>query len=388
MRNRRNSSNMALNVVCTVIFVIITFIYYYSFQGDILGMTQYAWSDHETHYDRLTGCLIFTAIAILIKSLTGFLLEFPQRLKALVYLPAMMLSGLATAEMVDSNGNVSIPWGVIIFTVVVLTLYPFVVSKLKNLSDYNVSERDGSTILTAWWTNILVILLLTVMMYSMGNTDRTLHTRLKVERLCHEGKYDEALAVGVPKYDRDKALTMWRALALAKTDAMGERLFRYNISNAQKTLLPKQTGEPHALLRDCYPIWQALGFVPRKIDERSEWYLKREIRRGTARSAVKDYLLCTYLINKDLDGFVETLPKYYDKEKSLPKHYAEALVLYKGIKREEGYGELDSLKIDDGVKVDYNDFLAMMRAKKPMLKKQADIRDNYFGTYWYFYFRK
>jgi hypothetical protein len=266
---------MALNVVCTVIFVIITFIYYYSFQGDILGMTQYAWSDHETHYDRLTGCLIFTAIAILIKSLTGFLLEFPQRLKALVYLPAMMLSGLATAETVDSNGNVSIPWGVIIFTVVVLTLYPFVVSKLKNLSDYNVSERDGSTILTAWWTNMLVILLLTVMMYSMGNTDRTLHTRLKVERLCHEGKYDEALAVGVPKYDRDKALTMWRALALAKTDAMGERLFRYNISNAQKTLLPKQTGEPHALLRDCYPIWQALGFVPRKIDERPEWYLKR-----------------------------------------------------------------------------------------------------------------
>ena len=116
--------------------------------------------------------------------------------------------------------------------------------------------------------------------------------------------------------------------------------------------------------------------------------MKREIRRGTARSAVKDYLLCTYLINKDLNNFVETLPKYYNKENELPKHYAEALILYKGLSREGNFGELDSLKIDDGIKVDYNDFLAMMRAKKPMLKKQADIRDNYFRTYWYFYFRK
>ena len=388
MRNRRNSSNMALNVVCTVLFVIITFIYFYSFQGDILGMTQYAWSNHETHYDRLTGCLIFTAIAFIIKSLTDFLLEFPQRLRALVYLPAMMLSGLTTAEKVDNNGSVSISWGIIVFSVIVLTLYPFIVTKFKKLSEFNISERDGSTVLTVWWTNMLVMLLLTVMMYSMGNTDRTLHTRLKVERLCHEGKYDEALAVGVPKYDRDKALTMWRAYALAKTDGMGERLFNYNISNAQKTLLPKLKGEPHALLNDCYPIWQVLGFVPRKIDERPELYLKREIRRGTARSAVKDYLLCTYLINKDLNNFVETLPKYYNKENELPKHYAEALILYKGLSREGNFGELDSLKIDDGIKVDYNDFLAMMRAKKPMLKKQADIRDNYFGTYWYFYFRK
>lgn len=388
MRNRRSSSNMAVDVVCTVLFVIIIFIYYYSFQGDILGMTQYAWSGHETHYDRLTGCLIFNVIAILIKSLTSFLLDFPQRLKALVYLPAMILSGLATAETVDGNGNVSISWRILIFTIGMLILYPFIVNKLKKISDFNISERDGSTVLTTWWTNMFVMLFLAVLMFSIGNTDRTLHTRLKVERLCHEGKYDEALNIGVPKYDRDKALTMWRAFALAKTDAMGEHLFKYNISNTQKTLLPKQEGEPQALLRDCYPIWQALGFVPRKTDERPELYLKREIRRGTARNAAKDYLLCTYLINKDLKNFAETLPKFYNKEKELPKHYAEALVLYKEMGREEHYGELDSLKIVDGIKVDYNDFLAMMRAKKPMQIKQADIRDNYFGTYWYFYFRK
>ena len=388
MRNSRNGSNMALSVVCTVLFVIITFVYFYSFQGDIIGMTQYSWSNHETHYDRLTGSLIFTAIAYLIMLITSYLHDFPQRIKALVYMPAMILCGMATGETVDGDGNVSISWGLIGFTVIVLTLYPFVINKLNGYSGFNMTARDGSTALTAWWSNIFIMLLLTVMMYSMGNTDRTLHTRLAVERLCHEGKYDEALAVGVPKYDHDKALTMWRAYALAKTDAMGEHLFRYNISKEQQTLLPKQKGEPHALLRDCYPIWQVLGFVPRKIDERPEWYLKREIRRGTARSGVKDYLLCTYLINKDLENFAETLPKYYNAEKELPKHYAEALILYKGRSREENFGELDSLKIDDGIKVDYNDFLAMMRAKKPMKEKQADIRDNYFGTYWYFYFRK
>ena len=198
MRNSRNGSNMALSVVCTVLFVIITFVYFYSFQGDIIGMTQYSWSNHETHYDRLTGSLIFTAIAYLIMLITSYLHDFPQRIKALVYMPAMILCGMATGETVDGDGNVSISWGLIGFTVIVLTLYPFVISKLNGYSGFNMTARDGSTALTAWWSNIFIMLLLTVMMYSMGNTDRTLHTRLEVERLCHEGKYDEALAVGYP----------------------------------------------------------------------------------------------------------------------------------------------------------------------------------------------
>ncbi|MBQ9560907.1 MAG: hypothetical protein IJV10_01300 [Prevotella sp.] len=376
MKNNNNSGNPAVSAVCTVLFVLITFLYFYSFQGDVIGMTQYSWSDHETSYDRLTGGVIFTAIAILISFVTSLVLSFPQRIKTLVFLPAMMLSGLVTSGTVDDMGNVSISWGLVGFSVVVLTLFPFAIRLINHYVSYFNSSRDGSTPVTPWCTNILVLLLSTMLMYGMGNTDRTLHTRLAVERLCHEGRFGEALALGIPQHDNDKALTMWRAYALSR-QSMGERLFCYNFSSSQSTLLPRTDGEPHALLRDCYPIWQSIGFVPRTIDERSEVYLQRELRRGTARKAAIDYLLCTNLINKDLRSFGKNVARYYTSADELPQHYAEALMLVHN----------DTLRVSNAVRADYADFLAMMRSKKPKKEKQADLRDNYFGTYWYYYYR-
>lgn len=393
MRNHKNDSTATLDVVCAVIFFLIIFTYFYSFQGDILGMVQYSWSDHETQYDRLTGGIIFTAIACTISILTAMLFTLPARARTMFYMPAMVLGGMATGETVDSTGYVSLSWNIIGITVLLLLIYPYIVKKLQNYSGLYNSVRDGSTAVTTWWSNLLFLILLTLLMFSMGNTDRTLHTRLAVERLCHEGKYEEALDYGIPKYDHDEALTMWRAYALARLQdkektLMGEKLFNYNINDSHVALLPKTGMEPHTLLKDCYPVWQVIGFVPRNVNEPQERYLKRELRRGTARLAAKDYLLCTYLIKKDLPSFAEGVAKYYNSEKSLPQHYAEALLLYKNSRNAKQIEGLDSLKVDDAVRVDYHDFLSMMRAKKTKKAKMADLRDNYFGTYWYYYYRR
>ena len=395
MKNNRNSAHTAISAVCAALFVIITFLYFYSFQGDILRMTQYSWSHHETSYDCLTGGVILTIVALLIKSLTSAVLSFPARVKTLSYFPAMMLSGVVTSGTVDDKGNVSISWWVICIAVVVLMLFPLVVSRLNYYYSYNNPFRGTRSSVAEWRSNILMLLMSTLVMYGIGNTDRSLHTRLAVERLCHEGKFDEALAYGVPKNDHDTALTMWRAYALSRqsssfaTTNMGECLFHYNIGNTQTTLLPHSINEPHALLRDCYPIWQSLGFVPRNIDEDPVKYLQRELRRGTARPAAIDYLLCTTLINKDLDTFVDFLPCYYDGKQELPKHYAEAVIIYKSTHRDNDSNKsLDSLKIGEAVKADYKDFHELLRSKKPMHVKQADIKDNYFGTYWYYYYKR
>jgi hypothetical protein len=145
---------------------------------------------------------------------------------------------------------------------------------------------------------------------------------------------------------------------------LGNRFFEYPVTEATASLLPEGKVARTVIMPDSL-----ITLYARKVGVRA------------------DYKLTQLLIDRKLKMFAAAVVVAYP-DSLMPKHYAEALVLYKGIKREEGYGELDSLKIDDGVKVDYNDFLAMMRAKKPMLQKQADIRDNYFGTYWYFYFRK
>jgi hypothetical protein len=52
------------------------------------------------------------------------------------------------------------------------------------------------------------------------------------------------------------------------------------------------------------------------------------------------------------------------------------------------YQSLDSLKVGETIKADYYDFLQLLRSKKPIQEKQADIRDNYFGTYWYYYYKR
>ena len=402
MRNYKKDGTTALDAVCAVIFVLIIFTYYYSFQGDILGMTQYSWSEHQTHYDRLTGGIIFTVIVCCISAVSAFMFTLPERARTMCYMPAMVLSGVVTGATVDAAGQARLSWGLVGIGVLTLVAYPYIARKLQGLSGLYATRRDGSTSVTKWWSNILFLIALTVIMFCLGNTDRSLHTRLAVERLCREGNYEEALAYGIPKYDNDEALTMWRAYALAKNQKgigteMGERLFTYNITGSTTALLPKAGAEPHSLLRDNYIIWQAIGFVPRDINEAQSTYLARELKRGTARKASIDYLLCTYLVNKDLERFVKELVKYYGSTAAfrsaqvqavLPQHYAEALLVYESGRNATVTAGLNSLKIDDAVRADYYDFMNVLRERKNVKEKDADLRDNYFGTYWYYFYKQ
>lgn len=384
LMNKKNDSTAIIQMVCAILFLFIIFHYLYSFQGDILGMMQYSWSDHQTRYNRLIGGVIITLVTCIVAWLTAMVVKLPQRVKALVYLPAMFMLGTLTAVDIDAAGHVSTSATALVLMALVFIFFPLLCRKLNSIAVLHSSQRDGSTLVTPWWTNLLCVVIMTVMMYSVGNTDRTLHTRLAVERLCHEGKYQEALATGIAKHDNDMSLTMWRAYALAMSsdgrdgNQLGYHLFNYNILGKTPSLLPCQGREPSAALRDPYPVWQCIGFVPRIINEAPERYLAREERRHTARRPAADFLLCTYLIKKDLKAFAETLPQYYDSKAPLPKHYAEALCICQDT----------NMTIDDAVRADYHDFLSLLRVRKPLLQKQADIRDNYFGTYWYYYYRK
>lgn len=380
MVNNTKDSTTAVKVVCAIIFIVFIVSYVFSFQGDILTMTQNAWAQGQTHYHRGVGVVIITLILSLVAFVVNLLAKLPQRTFSLIFFPSFLLVGLLTAVHVD-GARVSTSLGWLIASPVMLVLYVLAIGQIKSCTPFLTPLRSTSFLSHPWWTNILLLVCMMCMTYMMGNTDRTLHTRLKVERYCQKKQWAKALEVGFPQYDNDSSLTMLRALALANTGEMGDRLFNYEMTGGSAALVPQADRSVVFLLGSDIQLWKTIGIVPRDKTEPMRVYLKRELRRRTVGKVAKDYILCSYLLDRNLKDFAATLPSYYAINDSLPVHYAEAYVMYC-----DKYNVPDTL-LTTAMKADYSDFMTTMRAQPSHQLREAAIRSAYFGTYWYYYYR-
>lgn len=381
MVNTSKDSTATVRVVCAIVFVIFVITYVFSFQGDLLTMIQNVWANGQTHYHRGVGVAIITLILSLVAFIVSLLVHLPQRTFSLIFFPSFLFLGLLTAVHVDGN-SVETSLGWLIATPLLLVLYVFVIRQINNYQPFLLPLRSTSFLSHPWWTNILLLVCMMSLTYMMGNTDRTLHTRLKVERLCKEKQWDKALMVGFPQYDNDSSLTMLRALALANKGEMGDKLFNYEITGGSSSLTPRPDCSATFMLGSDVSVWKTIGVVPRDKSVSIYTFLKKEMRRGTLNPVAKDYLLCAYLMDYRLKDFAKALPKYYHINDSLPVHYAEAYVMYC-----EKYNVADTL-IGQTIKADYADFLTTMRSEKDHVLRNAAIRSAYFGTYWYYYHSK
>ena len=381
MNNKSKDSTATLKVVCAILFIAFTFHYIYTFQGDLLGMMQYAWSDGKTRYNREIGFGIIMAVALLLSFTTAFLTRLPQRFSSLIYFPAFLCMGLLTA--VGQEGTqvtTSMVW--LIAAPVLFVLYIVLLRGVQSFKPFLIPLRSTTFLSQPWWTNLMVMTAMMLLTNAMGNSSRNLHTRLEVERLCREQRWQDALDTGIPSYDRDSSMTMLRAMALARQGLLGEHLFNYDVHGGSRALWQQKDNSACFLLGSPYILWQTIGVVPRNTSEPVAHFMKKQIRRHAIADCGKDYLLCAYLLDKDLSSFARELPKHYALNDSLPKHYQEAYVLYA-----EKMSLTDSI-VSSAVKADYADFLTTMRSKKNPTHRQSAIREAYFGTYWYYYYRQ
>lgn len=384
MRNTSKDSTTTVKVVCAMLFLLFVFFYVYSFQPEVLEMTQYAWAEGKTHYDHVVGTGVIIIVLSVISFVVALLTSLPQRISSLIYFPALLSLGLMTAVEVDGKSvTTSLAW--LIAVPVLFVVFCYVAGMAKRFQPFLLPLRGTSFLSQPWWTNSFLLAGMMLLTMAMGNTDRTLHTRLAVERCCHDRQWDAALEKGLPQYDNDSSLTMLRALALANKNEMGERLFNYEITGGSQSLLPQTDNSACFMLGDGTRLWQTIGIVPRDLSEPVVKIIKRELRRGTVKPVAKDYLLCAYLLDRDLKSFIETLPKYYTIDEKLPQHYREAVILYiKKFNRqvtEEGFH-------DTAMEADYDDFRSVMRSNRNPDVRNSLLRDAYFGTYWYYYYQK
>lgn len=374
MGNNRDSVR-AQSVLCFLIFCSFTFLYLYFFQADMLAYAQHVLSKGVTVYNPLIGACVITVVLLLLSLLsTSALSKSLSCFPALGHLPSVLVLAAITDINIVDAGQRNV-FGYTWLVALVLFAIAFV---FNNYASRMVFIPTRNVALKALCVNLFLMFFMFVFAVCSANTSEEDHTQLRSENLIAKGEYGKATQL----IDRCNAntteLTVLRAFALANTRQLGESFFKPNIVKGACSLLPMQSAKLQMLPE--YGIYKALGGIPSKgLTVRS--YLEIMDRRGCLTAMGRDYLLTAYLMDKDLDAFVEHYLKWGYPVVGAPRNYGEALVIYA---HRKGNGTVGA--VDAALEQDYRDFQAMQKKYPGKTLRENALRDKYGNTYWFYYF--
>lgn len=377
-RNYPANNGTLLQTACAIVFLLFVFVYLYFFQADLLSMVQHVLSGGATHYDRTIGTVIITAVLYLVHLGAKRLGGLDRVCHALSYFPSLLL--LAALTDVEVDFSVSPLRGLWLWLApLLLAVYVFLSLAVK----YNWIETllpSYSAPISVLWKNLLLMACMFIAVCLCGNNDSVLHYRLRVERLLGSGAYSKALMVGGKSDETDASLTMLRAYALSRSGQLGERLFEFPLTGGSYALLPDGKGV-RCLLYPEDRIVRALS-IRKKGDMTPMEYLLYIERNGLGRKPVTDYILCGYLLDRNIDAFVNAIRRKYSlTSPSLPKHYKEALTLYTHLRANPVL-----VFHNEVLDADYADFQNLERKYTDLRERESYVRDMYGDTYWFYYF--
>lgn len=378
-RRNKNSSTLTIQVMCAIVFVLFSLSWLYFFQADVMAMTQHMLSGGLTHYNPVIGAIIITSLLYVLQMMVYAFTRLKKRTHALTYFPSMLILALLTdvSQQIAGDGDVghTLSWWLVILIFILWIGIVFFTRIIQQVED----DDDYSYFSQPMWINMFIMSLLMMGVAWIGNTNAVFHYRMKVESELAKGAYGKAMEVGKKSLESDAHLMMLRMYALARNDAMGERLFEYPVSATSSEILPTN-GKSHLLLCSEDSIYKFLGARPAEKME-PERYLKMLLRRDSVpRRTIGDYLLCSYLIDKDIDHFVQEVGKFYTVNDSLPKHYREALTLYTHLRSNPLFVYRSAVTEED-----FNNFREMEREYKNPSERKGKLGEQYRGTYWYYY---
>lgn len=376
---RKNSSTLTVHVMCAIVFVMFSLSWLYFFQSDVMAMTQHVLSGGLTHYNRVLGALIITVVLYLVQLAVYRITRLKKRSHALTYVPSMMVLAMLTdvSQQIASGDDVvhMVPWWLVVIVAVVWLAIVFFARQLQEVED----DDSFSLISRPMWINMLIMSLLMMGVAWLGNTNAVFHYRMKAESLLAEGRYDKALQVGRKSIESDSHLLMLRMYALARTDGLGEHLFEYPVTGTSSGMLPTN-GKSRMLLCPEDSLYRFLGARPAEQMEPVRYLQMLQRRDSVPRKAIGDYLLCGYLIDKDLDRFVRDIGKYYVVDENLPKHYREALTLYTHLRANPLFVYQEPVTEED-----FGNLRELEQTYPTLTERKGRVGEQYRGTYWYYY---
>ena len=373
----KDNSTVIIQMMCAIIFVLFTWGWLYFFQADALAMTQHVLSGGLTHYDRLVGAVIITAALFLLQVIVNRATKIHKRFHALTYVPSMLLLAMLTNISQTIDNGVSL--GHIIWLVIILTV--IWVGLILCLRLYENIEKELSFALfsRSMWINMLIMVVMMIFVAWLGNTNAVFQYRMKVEGALMRGNYQQALKIGQKSLESDSDLLMLRMYALARCNKMGEHLFEYPITGNSSVVLPTN-GKTKMLLCPTDSLYKFLGARP-AVEMEPQRYLAMLQRRDSVNNqAIADYLLCSYLIDRQIDRFAQEISNYYTLDTHLPKHYQEALTLYCHSRSNPVVTYRTPV-----VEEDYTNYQEFKKQYKDSMEQKTRISEEYRGTYWYYY---
>ena len=377
----KNSSTISIRLMCAIVFLLFSVCWLYFFQAEVLAMTQHVLSGGVTQYHPVLGTIIITVSLMALQLIIFSFIRLKLRTHALTYLPSMLILAILTNVSLDvDGGNIhSLSWwGYVIILLIWLGL--IVVSRL-----YQEVEEDESYHLFSrpMWINVLLMLLMIIGVTWIGNTNAVFQYRMKAEYKLLKGDYDGALKVGKKSLESDENLLMIRMYAMARKDSLGDCLFKYPVTGTSAQILPTDSLS-RVMLYPVDSIYKFLGARPARRMQPVHFLECLQRRDTVSNKAVNDYLLCSYLIDRNLDRFAKEIGKYYtvndSMPNSLPKHYREALVLYTHLRSRPVTVFHESVMDED-----YANLKELEKQYPDFMERKGKVEDMYRGTYWFYY---
>lgn len=369
-----NKRNFLTYTICNIVFVLFCFCYLYYYQADLLSLMQYTYSDGQTHYNRLWGAVL---TALLLLSVNLFYIRRNKdfhTFSAWTFFPSAILLTFITGGRQTEDLNLSFGF-IACISLIAVCLYVIFSRYIRNFIRSNSEKINNNSLIKNLWINLLIITVQFMYVCAFSNSDRLFHARLHLLQSLCEKDYDEALCTIDKLETSDRQLTTLIVYTLSKKNVLAEKLFEYPLRGGSVSLLPDSTLTSKIGFDEIYHHLN-LKIPGNQIHNSIEF-----IRHGRGRNKqAADYILCGYLMDKNLDAFVENITKYYDINDLLPKHYREALTLYV-----HSHTTPKVIFKNSIMDADFQDYQNMEHDITDTEERKNKLRDTYGNTYWYYY---
>lgn len=362
-------------ILCSIVFVLFCFCYLFYYQADLLSLMQYTYSNGLTHYNHLWGAIL---IALLLLSVNIIVAKTCRKLLVLpawTFFPASILLTFLTGGQQTEDMNLTFGY-IAIISVIAILLYVLFSWFILNITRANNDIVQNATFIKNLRINLLIVVIQFLYICTFSNNDKLFHARIHILQCLYEKDYDDALST-ISELDKsDKQITTLTIYTLSKQNVLAERLFEFPLKGGSAALLPDD------VMMRKFRLGEIYNHLNLKVPNKNIYNNKIEYLKHCHRvnKRIVDYILCGYLMDKDLDSFAEAITKCYDINDSLPKHYREALTLYV-----HSHTTPKVIFKNSIMDADFQDYQNMEREIQNAIERKNELRETYGNTYWYYY---